>query len=516
MKNIFSKIFLAGVAAPLLMAGCSGFLEETPLSNLTDKNYYQTQEDAEGAVNAIYECVGIGSVGFWVGTGNANTPYGGTFYNNFWICQDLFADNATHDNAVYADFDNFGLYERDDKVKELWYSFYRAINTANTAIDKIPEIDMDATLRTHLVAESRFWRGLLYGELAKIWGDVPLRLHASTSVDELFLVEREDRVAVLDQALTDLQFAIDNLTTGYRDGYGRPDATMATAVYAKVSMIKAAVTGDREAWQNAADYAETVIKSEKYDLFPNFKDNFIIANKHGIESVVSINYGGDDLWKSQFNVSLLPPEIRTYSPSGTEGPENANYWIIPTDNLYDSYADGDTRRDATIMKSFTYSDGSTLVFEGTAKYNQYFCKYWDTSVELGGKNSDQNYPYMRYSEVLLIYAEALNELNNGPTTEAYDAINKVRDRAFQDNGSGAHDLSNLSYTQFRKAILDERRWELVLEGSRWFDLVRLSENFTATIKQTKPQSYVEDKHKLFPIPQYERQLNDKITQNPGY
>ena len=505
-----------GVLSPMLMFSCSGFLDETPLSNLTDKNYYQTETDAEGAVNAIYETVGIGSVGQWQGTGNANTPYGGVFYNVYWIAQDLFADNASHDRWTYANFDNFSLDERDDNVKTLWYAFYRAINTANTAIDRIPAIDMDPAKRNHLIAEARFWRGLLYGELAKLWGDVPLRLHASNSVDELFLVERTDRLTVLDEALKDLQFAIDNLMDNYRTGNGRADVLMAYAVYAKVALIKAYVTKDKADWQLVADYAGEVISSEKYDLFPSFKDNFVIAKKHGIESVVSINYGGEDLWKSQFNVSLLPSEIRANSPDGTEGPDNANYWIVPTDNLYDSYEDGDTRRDVSIMKSFTYSDGSEIIFAEKAKYPQYFCKYWDTSEELGGKNSNQNYPYMRYSEVLLMYAEALNEINGGPDTEAYNAINKVRDRAFQDNGSGAHNLSGLSYSQFRKALLDERRWEFVLEGSRWFDLVRLSENFAEEVKIAKPDSYVSEKHKLFPIPQYERQLNDKITQNEGY
>ena len=115
-----------------------------------------------------------------------------------------------------------------------------------------------------------------------------------------------------------------------------------------------------------------------------------------------------------------------------------------------------------------------------------------------------------------MYAEALNEVNNGPTEQAYDAINQVRDRAFQDGGSGIHDLSGLSYTQFRKASLDERRWELALEGSRWFDLVRLSTNFTGDIKAVKPNSFPDEKHKLLPIPQYERLLNDKISQNEGY
>ena len=513
MKNRFiNTVFCLSLS----LASCSGFLDEMPLSNVTDKNYYTTESDAEGAVNAIYEAVGIGSVGFWYGTGNGNTPYGGLFSNDYWLAQELMSDNAIHDDWRYAGFDTFSLPETDGQVKTLWFNFFRAINTANIAINKIPAINMNPDKRDHLVGEARFWRGLLYAEMVKIWGDVPLRLLPSESVDPLFNVERTDQLAVLDACFKDFDFAIDNLLDNYRAGYGRANALIANAVAAKASLIKAARTHAAEDYQAAADYAYEVIKTGKYDLYPDYGDNFVISKEHGIESILSINYGINDTWKSQVNVSLLPSEIRKNSPGGSEGPDNANSWIAPTKDLYMSFAEGDLRRDITIMKDFTYSDGSVYVFEGNAKYPYYYTKYWDRTAEPDGKNSDQNYPYMRYSEVLLIYAEALNEVHQGPTTEAYRAINKVRDRAFKDNGSGAHDLKNLDYAGFRKAILDERRWELALEGSRWFDLVRLSTDFAQTVKRVKPNAYPEEKHKLFPIPQYERLLNGKITQNDGY
>ncbi len=513
MKNGF--IYTA-LCLSLSLASCSGFLDETPLSNVTDKNYYATASDAEGAVNAIYEAVGIGSVGFWFGIGNGNTPYGGLFSNDYWLSQELMSDNAIHDDWRYSGFDTFSLQDTDGQVKTLWFNFYRAINTANIVIAKVPAIDMDATKRDHLVAEARFWRGLLYAEMVKLWGDVPLMLLPSEAIDPLFGVERTDQLAVLDNCFEDFEFAIDNLTDNYRAGYGRPNPTIAKAIAAKAGLIKAARTGAAADYQAVADYAAEVIRSGKFDLYAEYGDNFIISKEHGIESVLSVNYGLDDTWKSQFNVSLLPSEIRKNSPGGSEGPDNANSWISPTRDLYTSFAEGDVRRDVTIMSEFTYSNGTTYIFEGNAKYPYYYNKYWDRMAEPDGKNSDQNYPYMRYSEVLLIYAEALNEVNHGPTTEAYGAINRVRDRAFKDNGSGAHDLSGLDYAGFRAAMLAERRWELALEGSRWFDLVRLSNDFARTVNRVKPDAYPEEKHKLFPIPRYERLLNDKITQNNGY
>lgn len=513
MKNIFIGSLMV---ASVLMTSCGDFLEETPLSNVTQKNYYKTESDAEGAVNAIYETVGIGSVAFWQGTGNGNTTYGGVFYNDYWMLQDLFADNATHDDWRWANFDNFSLPETDGQVKTLWYNFYRSINTANIVIEKVPLINMDASKRNHLVAEARFWRGLLYGELAKMWGDVPLRLKPSESVDELFNVVRTPQITVLDTAIDDLQYAINNLMDSYRSGNGRASSLIAKAVMAKVYLIKAARTHAQEDYQAVADYTSQVILSGRYDLYANYADNFVISKKHGIESVLSINYETSGLWGSQFNVALLPAEIRLNSPDGKEGPANANYWIVPTADLYDSFAAGDVRRDVTIMKDYTYQDGTKYIFEGHAKYPYYFNKYWDRVAEPEGKNSGQNYPYLRYSDILLMYAEALNEVNATPTTEAYWAINKVRDRAFQDNGSKAHDLKDLSKAEFRQAVLNERRWEFSLEGSRWFDLVRLSSNFVNDIKRVKPAAYVSETHKLFPIPQYERVLNKNISQNDGY
>lgn len=299
-KIIISSLVLASA----VLASCSDFLDEKPLSNVTDKNYYKTESDAVGAINAIYESVGIGSVAFWQGTGNGNTTYGGVFYNDYWMVQDLFADDAIHDDWRWANFDNFSLPETDGEVKTLWYNFYRSINTANIAIAKIPSINMDEAKCNHLVAEARFWRGLLYGEMVKLWGDVPMRLKPSESVDELFGVVRSDQLVVLDQALADINFAIDNLIDGYRSGNGRIDVTIAKAVAAKISLIKAARTHKAEDYQAVVDYANQVIQSHKYDLYSNYADNFVISKKHGIESVLSINYETSGLWGSQFNVAL--------------------------------------------------------------------------------------------------------------------------------------------------------------------------------------------------------------------
>jgi len=148
-------------------------------------------------------------------------------------------------------------------------------------------------------------------------------------------------------------------------------------------------------------------------------------------------------------------------------------------------------------------------------------KYWDQEAEPGASSSGNDFFNMRYSDILLMYAEALAEENGGPTAEAYDAINQVRRRARFDGDTGMErpgvlpDLNGLSLQQFRDSVWLERRRELVWEGQRWFELVRTN-RLVEKVKVVKPTSNVQDFHVLFPIPQRERNINPNLTQNPGY
>jgi len=127
-------------------------------------------------------------------------------------------------------------------------------------------------------------------------------------------------------------------------------------------------------------------------------------------------------------------------------------------------------------------------------------------------NGGTSWPYMRYSELLLIYAEALNEANNGPGIDAYKAINKVRNRA------GLPSLDGLSKSQFKEAVLQERRVELCFEGHRWFDLVRTGrlEEAVKSENSFNRNAQIKSHHNLFPIPQREVDANRALGQNDGY
>ncbi len=164
---------------------------------------------------------------------------------------------------------------------------------------------------------------------------------------------------------------------------------------------------------------------------------------------------------------------------------------------------------ASAMKTKERQQRFITEFEGEVFDGPYIKKYWDQEKEGGRQNgeSDADFIYLRYADVLLMYAEALNEINGGPTTEAYKAINDIRNRA------GLEDLTaGLDYQSFKDSILQERQWEFVMEGQRWYDLVRMGK-LIERVQTAKPTANVQSYHNLLPIPRKERYLNPNLTQN---
>jgi hypothetical protein len=253
--------------------------------------------------------------------------------------------------------------------------------------------------------------------------------------------------------------------------------------------------------------------SGQYELWEDFADAFRITNENGKESIFNIGFGDAggsiSFWEvAQFNVRLLPFQLREQIPG-----VNAQGWQVATQDLFDSYDINDRRLSVTLMDKVFALDGRII------KVEPHIRKYWDQESEPNAGNSENDLPYLRLSDVYLMKAEALNELNNGPNDEAYEAINTVRKRA-RFNGEieldVLPDLSGLTYDSFKTALLNERRWEFTGEGKRWFDLVRFNK-LNEAVKAAKPDAQVMNFHRLFPIPQEELDLNQNLLpQNTGY
>lgn len=484
----------------LILASCSEFLIEKPESAINSATFYKTEADAVAATNAIYDYMTVGTTYLW------DPSFGGIFFNDFWVFKDILSDNANENlfSPDYTSLSEFRFNSENDRIRFYWQDLYKTINTANIVVDKVPLIDMDGMKRNHLMSEARFIRAMMYFEAVQLFGDVPLSLSAVENIDDA-LAARSPVASVYASIIDDLEFAESNLSNSYRVGNGRPTPFSATALLSKVYLAM----GN---YQLAADYAENVITKGPFMLWMDFEDIFKINNMNSGEIIFGANFSGtlsQGFKPNQYHVRLLPPGL----DKNGEGPENAHGWETPTDDLYNSFDPLDQRRAGSFITSFTYSDGSTVSFE------PHISKFWDQEVEPRGNNTDSDVIYLRFADILLIYAEALNEVNNGPTPLAYDAINQIRKRA-RFNGTIEQnilpDLAGLNYQSFKDAILLERRWEFVMEGQRYYDLVRHGKLIEKVNNSGKLNVNAQDFHSLLPIPQRERDLNPNLTQNTGY
>lgn len=488
------KKIIYTIAAVFALSSCSDFLDEVPKGSLTTESYYKTEKHAEAATNAIYDYLIIGYApgGLW------DSNYGGVFYNDYWVLQDLFSDNSkTQMTSVdFTSISNMQIDPYNLSVRLLWRDFYQTIKTCNVVLDKVPAIPMDEVKKNHLLAEARFFRAMMYFDLVRMFGDVPFHTTNVESASEQNS-PRVDKKVIYDQIITDLQIAEKDLVYTARTGGGRPYPLSASALLARVYLTIGAQNKDKVALQKAVDKAQSVIPS--FPLMSNFEDLFKIKNRFNSEIIWGANFTASlsEGWKgAQFLVRLLPRV--------DGGPDNAQGWEIATTNLNDSYQATDARKNVTLSSTLNGKDlGKPYVF-----------KYWDQVAEPKGNNTDAIFPAIRTAEMYLIIAEALNEINNGPTAEATAALQTIRNRA----GVGSQPIAT-DYKGFKTDVLKERRAEFVMEGQRWFDLTRMCtpQEFKDLIKAAKPNATPQDYHFLFPIPQEEIQLSQGVlTQNPGY
>lgn len=474
----------------LLFVSCNK-LDENPDSIITVSQFYKTQSDAISAVSAVYSTLNTDAAGDFPMYGrNLNLMTGNGSDDQIFSPSNTNTDVRALGTATYV--------PANDRIKKNWQQHYFGISRANVAIDNIPNINFDTTLRSRLIRESKFIRALLYFNIVRFWGEAPLILHDPTSIDvSKQKVTRAPKDSIYAQIIADLTDATLLPATYSGANTGRATSGAAHALLAKVYVT-------RREWAKALTELNTVINGGYgYDLFSNYLDAFQQATKNGKEHIFSVQFG-TNLGAKNSTQNLSSGDFSSFNTAVYPGDQPAD------STLYQLFAASDTRRNVTFFTSlYNAATGKYVTFTPAR-----FAKFIDFSISplTNQAQSGINFPVIRYADILLLDAEVLNEINGAPTADAYAAINRVRSRA------GIADLTTgLNQADFRDSVFLERRKEFIQEGMRWFDLARRGGTYLYNaLKKFPDKTGAAVKDTLFPIPQSERDINSELTQNPGW
>ncbi|MEO5995867.1 MAG: RagB/SusD family nutrient uptake outer membrane protein [Chitinophagaceae bacterium] len=512
LKNT-CKLFLC--ATILFASGCSKFLEEKDPSNLTPESFYTIPEHAEAAVAAIYADTRF------IGNG------AGIFSSN-WQALEAPTGTSTTETAQNSDLNNLYSLSYDGNtghLVNLWNGAYRVIANANLALDKIPAITpMDDGLKKRKLAEAQFLRAWAYFYTVRLWGDVPLVTKPQTASSEDFYPARATQEDVYKLIVADL-VAAEAAGLPWMDETGRVSMAAIKSELAKVYLTMAGQPLNKGAayFKLAADKAKEVITYANanpgvINLFSTYYDIHNPAQNNKLEHIFELQYNA--------NVASNPldnyyPNFKAVTYNGQGGTGSS----VPTSSFYNSFEPGDLRAKDQEGYFYTtyYTNGTGAPFSLGAPY---VFKHFNITSNGGmgvvpSKRNDLNVPQIRYAEVLLIYAEAQNEVATA-TQDAYDAFKRIRDRAKLVTPAFG------TYTQasFRVAVWRERWHELCYEGITWFDMVRLRKAYNETtngfdefvghINKSSNQP-LQAKHLLFPLGVQEMLNNSNLKpQNTGY
>jgi tetratricopeptide (TPR) repeat protein len=499
-------------------AGCSKQLDQANPNAQTSTTFWKTQDDAIRGVNAAYASL---------------LPDGG-----YMRCTPLMMDTRGDDcksNSPWDQMYNSGKFALSSGNLAIYgwayETYYQGVSRANQVLENVPNIEMDAELKKRLLGQAHFLRGLYYYHLVNFFGNVPIILRQPKDNSE-FLVPQSTPAQGWEQVIDDFKKASEMLPVKYSDltGPDKDDKGRATKGAALAFMGKALLFNKR--WTEAAVAFKAVMDLNIYNLVPVYKDNFTESNENNIESVFEVQFsrdaGGSELgWGGAPSPGWGKTSARaiTYAPRGFGWTD-----VQPTRSIYNEFlvektttnAD-DPRLDVTIASNrpgytlygFSFA---TRYASNPADLNDLFCRKYQNAE---GNRPDEfdwrsgiNERIMRYADVLMMYAECLNEMDQTP--QAYTHIQRVRTRV----GLGPL-TAGMTKEQMRTQLAHERLLEFSLEGKRFDDINRWGwlkdPAKLAALKVRDPEfnTYAAGRE-YFPIPQREIDVNPGYTQNSGY
>jgi len=477
-------------------SSCKKYLDEKDKGGFVKTNYFTTGAQAQTFVNGIYTSLYL----FQNGDAYGESPF---------ITMELFAGHAT---SLGQSVNNSNVInQRTDAVnpgfEDVWQNSYKAIANANLAIEQIPAVSMDETLKKKLLGETYFLRAFFYYHLVRLYGDVPL-ITTTIGINSPDLYPARTPLSqVYATIVSDLLLA-ENSGLPSIDVTGRVSLGAVKTLLASVYLTMAGYP-----MQKTENYAKAVAEAEQvlplYTLFDKY--DYLHDNAHKNQ--------GELIFQSQYLVGVATNAIPQLTipfnlPVGSYGDHLGA--MIPTNAFFNSYEANDLR---TQERQFYFSSypqfgapTQTVTFGVHALY-----KYFHVESATGNGISDENWTFLRLPEAMLIYAEASNEVN-GPTQNAYAQLNKIRVRA------KLPELFGLTKDQFREAVWKERYHELAYEDKAYFDIQRthqiydvINNKFGDALSTPNEQGVVmKAQYLLWPVPQREMATNNKLTQNTGW
>jgi len=494
-KKFLQRALIISIPALLIVVqSCKkSFLDVKAAGTVSATQFWQNQQDATDAVNGMYA-----NLHEW--TNIAFAPIAVESMGS----DDVEKGSTPTDASFMNDFHNFSANSGEGQISDFWGGEYKTINLANQILDNVPAINMDATLKNRYLGEAKFIRAYAYFRLVRAFGDVPLRLHVPKSATE-YNLPRTPKAQVWAAIETDLTDAAAVLPQSYSaTDIGRVTKGAALALHAKVAMYQTASNPAK--WNDVLTYTNQVM-GLGYTLFPNYEQMFRTNNKNNSESIFEIQ-------------CMLVPNNPTASNSqysqvqGVRGSTGGGWGFnVPSDALAAAFETGDPRRDATIIfRGEITPEGDAIPASGdNPMYNQK--SYVPFSLYVSGFNEgcQQNKIVLRYADVLLMNAEANNELGNAAAALA--SLELVRARARAGNNAILPAVTTTDKTALQLAIWNERHVELAMEFDRYFDVIR--QGRAAAIFGGR--GWKANKNEVWPIPQNEIDLSAGVlTQNPGY
>ena len=536
LKAIGKILVLTAVI--LIYSSCEEQLEENLYSYYAAEQFFNTVKQADMAVMSVYGCFDEYQV------------YGLNITTLWFVDTDIMKMRNADAAGVYR----YNAEPTDAALLSAWSSYYQAIYRANLAIEKIPQMDLynngtdiEKTELKRLQGEALFLRGLAYFDLIRFWGDVPFVIKNLTVADDLKL-PRTDREIIYNQIFEDLTLAGELVPwlSEVDEVNERATKGAVKGIFARICLYRGGYSLRQEGIMKRPDNY-----SENYQKAKELLNDIIQSGEH------ALNPSFESIFKNQCQQIYEPKEnlyeIAFYDPSGGNAHNgtigSTNSVVVHANSIYgrgqqrdqlipifaESYVEDDQRKSVTVAD--WQIDANNKIVKWSASNddkwsNGKWRRNWHILPYRNINSTDVNFPLLRYADVLLMYAEAENEIN-GPTESAYRAVNQVRRRAFGKAldvadpvcdvpaGLSKEDFFNFLKTERAKELCGEcwRRWDLI----RWNIIGPVLRDTQAKLKARRSNfpyvagdTFNENKDELFPIPQRERDENPNLTQNPGY